>query len=365
MIAKKTGPKRARGATALATYIAAAKEKGEKLENFWLSNCKAGKDLDDLDLALAEIRATQGRNQRSKSDPNYHLVVSFAEGEKPGIDVLKDIESEFAKALGVEDHQRVVGTHTNTENFHMHIQINLVHPEDFKMRTPYRDFQILQSTAAMLEKKHGLEVVQGRDKGQGKDQDKGQQKDRDNPKARDKEAHTWEQSFSSFLKEHKEAILAVHRRSDTWETFQEGLALYGVEIRPRGAGMVFRDTNSGKMEKASTVDRELSKKSLEQKYGPYQKLDRTFEDKKTKTKYRRKPLDPRLAKHPAWKRLTQGSGGRGRSWRRFLEMQAGVDPEAREALELQRAFFQIVSGKTPQKLKTRQIKSRKSKGMSR
>ncbi|WP_103225595.1 relaxase/mobilization nuclease domain-containing protein [Roseibium marinum] len=69
------------GAKALAKYIFAAKEKGEKLEDFWLSNCKAGTKLEDLDTAIAEFRATQGMNQRSKSDPNYHLVVSFAEGD--------------------------------------------------------------------------------------------------------------------------------------------------------------------------------------------------------------------------------------------------------------------------------------------
>ena len=85
MIAKKTSIKRARGAAALAKYISAAKEKGEKLEDFWLSNCNAGEKIEDLDIAIKEMQATQSRNQRSKSDPNYHLVVSFAEGEKPDI----------------------------------------------------------------------------------------------------------------------------------------------------------------------------------------------------------------------------------------------------------------------------------------
>nr|WP_235867275.1 relaxase/mobilization nuclease domain-containing protein [Roseibium marinum] len=93
----------------------------------------------------------------------------------------------------MEDHQRVVGTHTNTDNFHMHIQFNLVHPETFRMHTPYRDFQFLQSTAAMLEMKHGLQVVKGR----------GQDNERDNGKVRDKEANSWEQSFSGYLKEHR------------------------------------------------------------------------------------------------------------------------------------------------------------------
>ncbi|WP_297841979.1 TraI/MobA(P) family conjugative relaxase [uncultured Roseibium sp.] len=354
MIAKKTSIKRARGAAALAKYISAAKEKGEKLEDFWLSNCNAGTKIEDLDIAIKEMQATQSRNQRSKSDPNYHLVVSFAEGEKPDINVLKDIETEFAKALGLEDHQRVVGTHTNTENFHMHIQFNLVHPETFRMHTPFRDFQILQSTAAMLEKKHGLQVVKGRD----------QENERDNTRARDKEANSWEQSFSGYLKEHRDALLQINRRSNSWEELHDGFALYGVELRKRGNGFVFRDRETGTMEKASTVDRDLSRKKLEEKYGPFEP-DKNRDNRKAKEKYRRRPLDPRLERHPAWARMTSGQTGKRLSWRRFLEQQAGVDAEAREALELQKSYLQIISGQDPQKIRTRQIRARKSKGMSR
>ena len=354
MIAKKTSIKRARGAAALATYISAAKENGEKLEDFWLSNCNAGTKIEDLDIAIKEIQATQSRNQRSKADPNYHLVVSFAEGEKPDITVLKDIEKEFAKALGLEDHQRVVGTHTNTENFHMHIQFNLVHPETFRMHTPFRDFQVLQSTAAMLEKKHGLQVVQGRDK----------EKNQDNRRARDKEANSWEQSFSGYLNEHRDVLLQINRRSSSWEELHAGFALYGVELRKRGNGLVFRDRDTGTMEKASTVDRELSRKKLEEKYGPFEP-DRNRGERRSYEKYRRRPLDPRLERHPAWKRMTSGQSGKRLSWRRFLEQQACVDAEAREALELQKSYLQIVSGQEPQNIKTRQIRPRKSKGMSR
>ncbi|KAF0222497.1 MAG: TraI [Rhodospirillaceae bacterium] len=43
----------------LGRYIAAAKEKGEKLDKFWIVNCDAGSDLKDLDTALIEIEATR------------------------------------------------------------------------------------------------------------------------------------------------------------------------------------------------------------------------------------------------------------------------------------------------------------------
>ncbi|MCV0423971.1 MAG: relaxase/mobilization nuclease domain-containing protein [Roseibium sp.] len=355
MIAKKTALKRSWGAKALANYIAGAKVKGEKLDQFWLTNCNAGDGIEDLDTAIAEIRATQALNQRSKADPNYHLVVSFAEGEKPDIDVLKDIEQEFAKALGLKDHQRVVGTHINTENFHMHIQFNLVHPETFRMHTPFRDFQILQETAAELEKKHGLQVVQGR----------GKDNERDNQKALDKEANTWEQSFSGYLKEYKGELLKIRDRATSWEEFHEGLADYGIELRNRGAGFVFRNMDKGVMEKASTVDRRFSRKNLEMRYGSYKRPLRTRPEKRQKTRYCRRPLDPRLENHPAWKSMIQGVLGKKLSWRQYLELQAGVDAEAREALELQKSYFQIIRGQETTMARNRQIRARMSNNLAR
>ena len=123
----------------------------------------------------------------------------------------------------------MVGTHINTENYHMHIQFNLVHSETFRMHVPYRDFKILQETAARLEKKHGLTVVQGR----------GQEKDRENHKARDKEANSWEQSFSGYLQEHKKALLEIREKASTWQEFHNGIDRYGIVIKRRGNGLVF------------------------------------------------------------------------------------------------------------------------------
>jgi len=65
----------------LGRYVAAAREKGEKLDRFWIVNCDAGTDLADLDTALIEIEATRAFNSGS-TDRTYHLVVSFHAGEQ-------------------------------------------------------------------------------------------------------------------------------------------------------------------------------------------------------------------------------------------------------------------------------------------
>ena len=121
MISKKHDRKSPGSFKDLAIYIADAKENGEKLDDLWIVNSTAGEDIRELDLAIMEIQLHQDTNTRVTTDKSYHLIVSFREGEKPDTEALKDIDKEFAKALGFEEHPRIVATHANTENFHMHI----------------------------------------------------------------------------------------------------------------------------------------------------------------------------------------------------------------------------------------------------
>lgn len=245
---------------ALADYIAAAKDEGEKLESLWIANCNAGDGIDDLDLAIAEVKATQALNQRTKIGKTYHLMISFRD-EHPPLDVLRDIESEFAKALGYAEHQRVIGTHVNTDNFHMHIAINKIHPDTLKAHTPLRDFQTLEAVSREMEKKHGLKVDLGRS-------DK-LQSERRPQRALDKEAHTWEQSFDGYVRENKAELMAALDQSATWQDLHDGIARFSLQLQPYGNGLVIADANGKHCVKASSIDRLLSKKSLETRLGQF------------------------------------------------------------------------------------------------
>ncbi|MEQ9565937.1 MAG: hypothetical protein RLN85_09020, partial [Pseudomonadales bacterium] len=99
MIATKIGKKSGvpDNYTRLGEYIAAAEEKGEKLHQFWIRNCGAGTNIEDLDLALLEIEAVR-RQKPDIADKTYHLVVSFRPGEQDRLteDDLMAIEAEYA-----------------------------------------------------------------------------------------------------------------------------------------------------------------------------------------------------------------------------------------------------------------------------
>ncbi|MEW5993031.1 MAG: TraI/MobA(P) family conjugative relaxase [Candidatus Zixiibacteriota bacterium] len=278
----------------LGRYIAAAREKGEKLDKFWIVNCDAGVALADLDTALIEIEATRALKP-GIADKTYHLVISFRPGdrEKLSLEELQDIEQNFAEALGFGEHQRVVGTHINTDNFHMHIAFNKIHPGTLRCHTPRQDFKALAKTCRAMEQKYGLEVDRG--------MTDGKERNPLSTKARDFEARTWQQSFEGHLREHKDQILAVVAGATSWRELQVGLAEFDATLRKRGAGLVFAEIDGKGRMKASALDRSCSLPALERRLGPFAPAP---EREKASPRPKRRPYNGRpLTRHPAMDRL--------------------------------------------------------------
>ena len=90
--------------------------------------------------------------------------------------------------------------------------------------------------------------------------------------ATDKEAHTGIKSLVSWIRENaaQEISEALSKDNLTWPELHKTLNQYGLTIRPRGAGFVIQDLNTGLTVKASSVDRAFSKKNIENKLGKYQ-----------------------------------------------------------------------------------------------
>lgn len=246
----------------LAQYIADAKHKGEKSLMSWCAGCWAG---DDYDLAIQEVLDTQDLNKRTRKEKTYHLIVSFRPEDESVLtpEAYKEIEQEFSKVLGFEEHQRHCGVHKNTNNLHMHIAYNMIHPEKLTRHEPYRDFYKRDRLHRELEQKFGLKL------------DNGRQKEllpkRNNDRAATYEAHSGQQSFDSYVKERKDFILKSLRSAHGWQEFHEFLAQIGVEVRLRGNGCIIKDRHSKTAPKASRLDRDFSKPKLEAQLGHYQK----------------------------------------------------------------------------------------------
>jgi hypothetical protein len=246
----------------LGAYILDENGQGEKVAWARVTNCQS----DDPGWAVKEILATQVRNTRSGPDRSYHLVVSFPEGERPSREQIEDIEDRLCEAAGFAMHQRVSAVHQNTDNWHLHVAINKVHPTSFRNVTPVRDHFRLQQACAELEVKHGLtrephttEPEQTRER-----------------KARGRaaafEAEHGGQSFLAWTQEHAgAAMLAARDAGKGWQAVHQVAGALDLDVKLRGAGLVIGHRSGGRLHvKASDVDRGLAFKAMVEKLGAFE-----------------------------------------------------------------------------------------------
>jgi hypothetical protein len=245
----------------LAQYIADASHKGEKCLMNWCAGCWSGDD--EYQLAIKEVEDTQALNTRSAKEKTYHLIVSFRPEDEAKLtpEVFREIEMEFAKALGFEEHQRHAGVHKNTNNIHLHVAFNQIHREKLTRHEPFRDFRTRDKLCRLLERNFGLTPDNGRDP------DK-------EPVANDAalafEAHTGQESLFGYVQRHKSAILPLLAQAKSWAECHSTLIKYSLALKPHGNGLVLQDTTGKHSIKASDLDRSASKAKLEKRFGPFQ-----------------------------------------------------------------------------------------------
>ena len=231
----------------LAHYILDRKASGQKVRDSWSSNCQTP---DDFDLAIKEVTSTQALNTRSKIDKSYHLVVSLGPGEDLTTDQWKAVEAAFCEAIGLSEHQRISAIHSDTGHIHLHIAISKVHPTKLTCKEPYYDKLKLQDTCRQLEQAYSLRPGIGEGK---------------RIATPAQEAHQGLEAFSTYIKENIASGLLklLSEQGKTWKDAQDHCGQFGVEIRKRGAGLVFSHTEKAIFVKASSIDQAFSKAKLE------------------------------------------------------------------------------------------------------
>ena len=277
MIAKRISMKSARKSSfrGLVHYLIHGQGKAVRVGEIGIRNCHS----EDPNWAALEVKAVQAQNTRAESDKTYHLIISFRSGENPPPEVLKAIEERICNGLGYSEHQRVSVIHTDTDNLHIHLAINKIHPIRHTIHEPYRDHKKLADLCATLEAEYGLE----RDNHTPK-RTAGQSK------GADMETAAGIESLIGWIHRHcLEDILAA----GSWEELHRTLGEHGLEIRERGNGLVIAD-REGTAVKASSVSRNCSKKALEARLGKFQPLPEAREKEPAKHRYVRKPLHSRV-----------------------------------------------------------------------
>lgn len=313
---------------------------GEKVASYRVTNC--GTD-DPADAAIL-IQATQAANTRSKAEKTYHFVYSFPPGEQPDLETLHAIEDELCAAIGLDEHQRVSAVHIDTDNLHVHVAINKVHPTGLQNIEPYYDQFRLMEACERLEVEHGLQTtfhgLEAKQRHQNRDIEllpakapeqrdslfrehlrnaydlsiskppeaktlnglrklsdtrlQRQSADKAEPvrigaKVASVEAQSGIETLTGYA---ARELAPAMRQATSWQELHGAAAEHGLEIRQRGAGLVIGEPDSGIWAKASNVGRDLSMKALTDRLGPFQPSERQAEAKANRKRYEPRPRRP-------------------------------------------------------------------------
>ena len=262
--------------SALIQYLTNPQDKSDRISQIKVSNCYS----DDQIAALLEIQNTQEMNKRAKSDKTCHLVLSLPEGERLPLSDLNAIEERFCDVLGFTGHQRISVVHDDTNNLHMHIAINKIHPRNLTIHNPYYDYKKVAKLCEQIEQEYGLTKVNHETVS-----------DKAFRVAQEIETRTGVESLLGWIK--REALIEI-KDADSWQDLHQVLARHGLEIKERGNGFVLVVSN-GVAVKASSIDRSLSKGNLTQRLGAFVPSEHSAKSSQQNTKqYQPRPLQNQM-----------------------------------------------------------------------
>ncbi len=288
--------------SALVKYLTDPQGKSERIGQVSVTNCYT----DELLPALLEIQNTQEMNKRAKSDKTCHLVLSFPEGERLSNDQLNEIEERFCETLGFREHQRISVVHDDTDNQHIHIAINKIHPRKLTIHNPYYDYKKVATLCEQIEQEYGLTKVNHETR-----------IDKTERTIQDIESKAGIESLLGWIR--RECLDDI-KQADTWQDLHQVLQNHGLEIKERGNGLVFV-SNNGVAVKASSVDRSFSKPNLIKRLGAFESATDTVQTntqsaKTPKSKhYKPKPLQSKVDTSKLYQRYQQQQA-KAASWRK-------------------------------------------------
>ena len=209
--------------------------------------------------------------------PVYHYILSFQEGEKPTKQQVDEAVIILMKHMGLKDHQAIYALHQDTDNYHIHIAVNRIHPETCKSVEINKGFDVKagHQAIALIEHKQGWKSEKNArytvlDNGKLVERAQAQNRQRQpSQKQRDMENRTGEKSAQRIAIENAATII---NQAQSWEELHREMALKGMRYEKTGSGATIFVGDIGV--KASSVDRKASFSKLQKRLGEFQSAPR-------------------------------------------------------------------------------------------
>ena len=229
--------------------------------------------LTDTPVAQTAEMVALAEDAVRSPDPVHHYVLSWREGEKPSPEQVEKAVDILLEEMDLQDHQAIYGLHADTNNHHLHVIVNRVHPDTGRVRTINRGFDIESVHRAVVRIEHaqGWTVEENkryRVNADGSlertDPDAGSKPRRPSQQQLDRERRTGEKSAARIATETAAPLIAA---AGSWDELHATLAeqgmLYARAAHTRtGATVTIGDVTI----KASRVAREATLPSLEKRF---------------------------------------------------------------------------------------------------
>ncbi len=233
----------------------------------------------DLAAQKAEMAALALAAPQS-ADPISHYVISWAEGEHPSREQVDQAVSIVLSELGLEGHQAIYALHRDTDNDHVHLIANRVHPESERVVRAGGgwDRRALLQAVAKIEQAQGWqqvatpaaerEAAEAARRSKTSREERRGERPRGSDRARDGAHRHGERSAVETARERAGHLFDPRRGAQTWADLHAALALRGLRYERKGSGAVVWVGETAV--KASEVSRAASFPALEKRLGEYQ-----------------------------------------------------------------------------------------------
>ena len=223
--------------------------------------------------AALEMDAIAMNNKRCK-DPVFHAILSWREMEIPTNAQVDEAVKIALSELDLQDCQAFWIVHNDTENRHVHIVVNRIHPQTYRAVQPANNWthKAIQRASRKIEIVQGWEIEQNGVYRVTADGELVQKEKDSTPKlsksALDMEAHTATQSAQRIGQEIAAPII---RSAKSWKELHEELAKEGITLEKKGSGaiLIIGDT----VIKASMAGRDISLSKLIERLGAFEQRD--------------------------------------------------------------------------------------------
>jgi len=202
--------------------------------------------------------------------PVSHWVFSWKENEQPTRVQVDELVDVFLERMGLVGHQTVYGLHYNTENYHVHVAVNRMHPHTLKVVQPHKGFdkEEAHKIVALVEHKQGwaceensrYTVLENGELARNLRPKRVQPRQ----EAVGVEHATGEKSAQRIAQERGHGII---KNATSWSELHQKLAEKGLHFEKKGSGAIVFVGDIAV--KASSIDRDFGMSKLCKRLGEF------------------------------------------------------------------------------------------------